>query len=146
MALGDEPLLMAAISVQGGMWRQTMVDLLDQAGQWFALQDSQDKVLVIRIGATEECVRFTERNGSLVIDIRKEHGPLGVLFGMALAKALGETSVVMGGETCPLTPFNQNRPELSGLDSKVCADVAVALGLKPAPLVAKAHAVRGVFF
>ena len=113
MALGDEPLLMAAISVQGGMWRQTMVDLLDQAGQWFALQDSQDKVLVIRIGATEECVRFTERNGSLVIDIRKEHGPLGVLFGMALAKALGEPSVVMGGETCPLTPFNQNRPELS---------------------------------
>ena len=59
MALGDEPLLMAAISVQGGMWRQTMVDLLDQAGQWFALQDSQDKVLVIRIGATEDCVRFT---------------------------------------------------------------------------------------
>ena len=146
MALGDDPLLMAAINVQGGKWRQTVVDLLDQAGQWFALQDSQDKVLIIKISASEECVRFTERNGSLVIDIRKEHGPLGVLFGMALAKALGESSVVMGGETCPLKTFNQNRPEISGLDSQQCTDVAVALGLKLAPLVAKANAVRGLFF
>ena len=145
--LGDEPLLMAVIDAQGGQWRQRVVDLIEQADPWFSLQEIQEKALTIKISATTEtCVRFTERsNKSLVIDIRKEHGPLGVLFGMALAKALGEKSVVLSGQSYSLGVFNNNVPELSGMDSQQRSAVAVALGLKPAPLIAKNTAVRGLF-